>query len=94
MKNHIPTIITGGPHLYANFTNAVPTYTLLNLCTCKWGIFALVESLEQSLLHESQNPGNGGDPLYRFPRFPSDSQGISLILGVIIFALHMGRTVI
>ena len=33
-------------------TNLVPTYTIVSLCTRMWGIFVLLESLEQSHLHK------------------------------------------
>ena len=35
---------------YAQFSNAVLTYSILSLCPSKSGIFVLVESLEQSHL--------------------------------------------
>ena len=33
-------------------TILVPTYTIVSLCTRMWGIFVLLESLEQSHLHK------------------------------------------
>ena len=44
--------LTGGSLNYAKITNKVPHFCGFSLCTCKWENFALVESLEQSQLHE------------------------------------------
>ena len=41
-----------GPSTYAKITNAVRHFCDFSLCTCKWGNFELVESLEQSHLRE------------------------------------------
>ena len=37
-----------GSPTYAKTTNAVPTTAVFGLCTCKWGIFALVGDPLQS----------------------------------------------
>ena len=39
---------TGGPPLTQKVTNTVSTTMVFGLCTCKWGIFALVGDLLQS----------------------------------------------
>ena len=66
---HQSTLYRGSP-TYAKFTNAVPSYAIFSLCTCKWVIFALVEFLEQShlstrishntIFFKFQNPCNAG----------------------------------
>ena len=34
-------------------TNVVPYFSGFGLCLCKWGIFALVDSLELEILHNA-----------------------------------------